>query len=200
MTDRQRGSRQDSRPDREADGLTASDDPTPAPRVPTTGRVPLRLSVAEQPGEDRLDGGWWPQSRDLKAELADLVEHFPARWGRIMCAVVCRSDWADAPRHVLVAGGNVRVGSFEGDAAHVVDLVTTDREVLRLLVVPSDFTRGQGEEALLAAATAGNAHSATDLLDEVTAHPDSDPSGRWTDDGEPWWGPESVAPSFRPGE
>jgi hypothetical protein len=149
------------------------------------------------PGRDHLDGGWWPQSRDLKVELADLVDHFPAQFGRIVRTVVSPPDWDPAPRRISVAsGGYVKVGSFPRDDTHLIHLKTSDRTVLRVLVVPPGFTDDQGAEALLAAATTGNAHSATALLDTVTDSPDIDPMDHWSDDGGAGRGPHPVAPSF----
>jgi hypothetical protein len=49
-----------------------------------------------------------------------------------------------------------------------------------VLVVPSDFSAGQGAEALLAAATAGYAHSAGSLLETVTNEFDVDPDDHWS--------------------
>jgi hypothetical protein len=155
--------------------------------------------MGEQPGTDRLDGGWWPRSRHLAQELADLVDHFPARRGRITRALFSPPDWDPAPRRVPVRGGYVRVGSFPRDDTHLIHLTMSDRTVLQLLVVPPGYTERQGTEALLAAATLGNAHSAADLLKEVTDHPPVDPTGYWNDDGESWWGPDAVPPSFRTG-
>ena len=40
----------------------------------SNGRVPLRLKMTKQPRKHPLDGGWWPQSRDLTAELG---YHYP---------------------------------------------------------------------------------------------------------------------------
>ncbi len=34
-------------------------------------REPLRLELSESPGRGSLDGGRWPQSRDIDVELAD---------------------------------------------------------------------------------------------------------------------------------
>ncbi|MBA2952955.1 hypothetical protein GON03_23285 [Nocardioides sp. MAH-18] len=162
-------------------------------------RVPLRLAMAEHSDQNWLDGGWWPQSRDLAVELADLVHHFPAQHGRIVRALYSPPDWEPAPRRIPVRGGYVKVGSFPRDDSHLIHLTTSDRTVLRVLVVPPGFTEGQGAEALLAAATAGNAHSAADLLHEVTDNPDADPTDRWADGGESWWDEGRVAPSFRTG-
>jgi hypothetical protein len=155
--------------------------------------------MAEHPGSSHLDGGWWPHSRDLTVELADLVEHFPPESGRIVRALVSPPDWDPAPRRIPVARGYVKVGSFPRDDTHLVYLSTADRTVLRVLVVPVGFTRDQGEEALLAAATAGNAHSATALLDEVTDHPDIEPMDHWTDDGGSWASDFDASPVRRGG-
>lgn len=178
--------------------MATSNGPTPVPETPTPSRGPLRLRMAAHPGRDHLDGGWWPQSRDLALELADLVDHFPARFGRIVRALVSPPDWEPAPRRIPVSGGYVKVGSFPGDDTHLIHLKTSDRTMLRVLVVPSAFSLDQGDEALLAAATPGNAHSATELLDEVTEYLDIDPMDHWSDAGGSWWGPHAVAPSFRP--
>lgn len=176
--------------------MTTSNRPIPPIETDSPGRVPLRLRMAEETGTDQLDGGWWPQSRDLAVELADLVDEFPAQFGRIKRAWVSPPDWEPAPRRLVVAAGSVKVDSFPHDT-HLIRLQTSDGTVLQVLVVPPGFTDDQGAEALLAAATRGNAHAATDLLDRVTEYPDVDPEDRWTDDGGVWWGRGREAPSFR---
>ena len=163
-------------------------------------RVPLRLRMAEHPGRDHLDGGWWPQSRDLAAELADLVEHFPPDLGRIVSAVYSPPDWDPAPRRIATTSGYVKVGGFPRDDAHMVHLKTSDGDVMRVLVIPVGLSADQGEEALLAAATRGNAEPAASLLATVTEYPDVDPWDHWNDDGGSWWDPDLPAPSFRKGD
>ena len=145
--------------------------------VPT--RAPLRLRMSEHPGRDQLDGGWWPQSRDLAVEVADLADHFPDSHGHIVRVLFSPPDWDGAVRRVAVQGGYVKTGSFPRDDTHVVQLKTFDRKVLHLLVVPPDYSDPQGEEAMLAASTRGNTHSAGDLLHTVTEHADVDPAGHW---------------------
>lgn len=145
-------------------------------------REPLRLHVTDQPGRDALDGGWWPQSRDLALELADLVDHFPDGYGRVQRVLYSPPDWDDHLRRVPTARGHLKVGSFPRDDTHLVLLTTntSDRRVLRLLVVPPELSPDQGEEAMLAAASRGNARSAAELLETVTEHPDVDPRDHWT--------------------
>jgi hypothetical protein len=179
--------------------MSTSNGPIPTSEIATPTRRPLRLRMARHPGRSHLDGGWWPQSRELAVEIADLVDHFPAELGRIVRVLASPPDWEPFPRRLPVTGGYVKVGSFPRDDTHLIYLKTSDRTMLRVLVVPPGFTRDQGAEALLAAATTGNAHSAKDLLDEVTNYPDIDPVDHWSDDGGSWWGPALLAPSSRSG-
>lgn len=152
--------------------------PTPPSTPPA--RSFLRLRLAKFPGRDRLDGGWWPQSRDLAVELADLVDNFPADSGRVQRAVISPPDWDQPPRKIAVAHGTVKVGSFPKDDTHVILLKTSATQILRILVVPPDLTESEAEEALLAASTSGNAHSATSLLETVTDHTDGTADDHWT--------------------
>lgn len=175
--------------------MTTSNSPV-HPSSPARGS--LRLRMVEHPGRGRVDGGWWPRSHDLAVELVDLVDHFSARFGKVGWVSASRPDWAAAPTRVAVADGYVKVDWRPQADGHVVRLKTAERAVFYLLVVPPDFTDDQGAEALLAASTHGNKHCAADILDLVTEHPDVDPADRWTDSGATWWGPHSVAPSFRP--
>ncbi len=179
--------------------MSTSGRPIPALETPSPSRGPLRLRLAGPLGPHALDGGWWPRSQDLQVELVDLVDHFPEHFGRIVRALVSPADWEQAPRRVPVEGGYVKVALLSGDNTHLIHLTTSDRTVLRVLVVPPGLTDDQGDEALLAAATPRNASSATALLDLVTEYPDIDPMDHWTDDGGSWWGPDPVAPSFRRG-
>ena len=86
-------------------------------------------------------------------------------------------------------------------AVELADLVDhfpprSDR-IVRVLISPPDWDPAPRRVAV--ARGAGNAHSATDLLEEVTDHPDTDPMDHWTDDVGSWWGSDRVAPSFRVG-
>lgn len=133
--------------------MSTSNDPNAAPVPPTPDHGPLRLRLAEHPERDQEDGAWWPYSRDLAVEVADLVDHFPAESGRISRVLFSPPDWDPAPRRIPVARGYVKVGSFPRDDTHLVLLSMADRTVLRLRVVPPGLTPGEGEDAL--AATGG---------------------------------------------
>jgi hypothetical protein len=148
--------------------------------------------MSAHPGRGTLDGGWWPQSRDLTLELTDLASHFPPESGRVVRALFSPPDWDYAPRRLHVGSGQVKVGSFPHDDTHIMVLTTSDRTVLRVLVVPPAMTDAQGDEALLAASSEAYAHSAASLLDEVGATPDVNPSDHWTDEGGSWQSDDLV--------
>ncbi|GAA3835463.1 DUF5994 family protein [Nocardioides panacisoli] len=145
----------------------------------------LRLRMGGHPGRDRIDGGWWPHSRDFATEFAQLVDHFPSDLGRVVRAVYSPPDWDDAPRRVAVERGNgyVKVGKFPRDDTHLLYVTTADRVVYCLLVVPPSFDASQGEEALLASSTAGNRHTAGQLLEVVHNEPTVDRADLWTSEG-----------------
>ena len=136
----------------------------------TPVRVPLRLRMAKHEGRrGPLDGGWWPQSRNLEVELADLVDHFPSTSGRIVRATSSPPDWDDAPKRVPVRTGYIQVGFAAGDDTHVMLLRTSDRRELVILVIPSHLSEEQGEIALAGAATPNSSEGAVDLLARAAA-------------------------------
>jgi hypothetical protein len=153
--------------------------------------------MARPPAPSELDGGWWPQSRDLAVELADLASHFPPGQGEISRASVSPTDWNSSPRRVAVGAGQVRVSAGRGNDLHVIELKTTSRRVLRLLVVPSVMSSEQAEEAMLAAATPGHAYTAESILEIVEESDHADSFDQWNDTGDAWWDPHPVPPSFR---
>jgi len=153
--------------------------------------------MGEKPGSHPLDGGWWPQSRDLTVELGDLVDNFPDEHGRIVRVLYSAPDWDDAPKRVPTKRGYVKVGFDPHDDTHVLMLTTSERQELCLLVVPPDMSRTKGDEALLAAVTPGYATSPGALLTAVRERPDVDDGDHWNDEGEAWWG-SATAPSYRP--
>jgi hypothetical protein len=101
-----------------------------------------------------VDGGWWPQSRDLRVEAADLVDHFPPEVGRINRLLFSRPDWDDGVaegrglRRIQAARGPVKVGSFPRDDTHQMVLSMASGQQLRLLVVPSATDDSEAESLL----------------------------------------------------
>ena len=124
--------------------------------------------MAPVPGAGVMDGGWWPRSRELAHELGELVDHLPVEHGRVVRASFSPPDWDTASRGIPTAPGAITATSSPQDDPHLILLTLADRRTLQLLVVPPALSQEQGEEALLAAATPGYAHSARCLLSTVT--------------------------------
>lgn len=126
---------------RKADVMTTSPN-GPIPATPSPDRVPLRILLDNGPESGPLDGAWWPQSRDLQVEAADLIDHFPLEVGRVDRLLYSPPDWdagtgASGTHRVHTARGVVKVGSFPHDDTHLMVLRMSSRRSLRLLVVPS---------------------------------------------------------------
>lgn len=133
-------------------------------------RVPLRLAVEDGSHTGPLDGGWWPQSRDLQVEAADLVDHFPARVGRVSRLLYSRPDWDPGPsgsalRKIRARRGFVKVGSFPSDDTHLMVAVLSSGTRLRLVVLPSSSGAEDAARVLTAAAERANQRTAAELLD-----------------------------------
>jgi hypothetical protein len=133
---------------------------TSIPVATVEGRVPLRLELDDDP-VGFLHGAWWPQSRDLQPEAADLVDHFPAAVGRINRLLISRPDWdnpaADgrALRRIVARRGPIKVGSFPSDDTHLMILTMATGRRLRLVVVPSDLDDAEGARRMRAVAEHG---------------------------------------------
>ena len=121
---------------------------SPTATAAATDRLPLRLELRPQPHAEHVAGAWWPQSRDLLTEVADLVDHFPDAAGRISRVLYSPPDW-DAPhRRVPTARGVVKAGSFPRDDTHLMVLSMADHTKLRLRVVPPGADETTGRQAL----------------------------------------------------
>jgi Family of unknown function (DUF5994) len=86
-------------------------------------------------GSGRVHGGWWPRSRDTRAQLPDLVTGLNERYGVVLRLAVDALAWDEIPHRITVAGHVVRVGWFT-DMNHVIVVTLGQRKYLQLLVVP----------------------------------------------------------------
>jgi hypothetical protein len=152
--------------------MTTSPTGSPTQQRTLDERVPLRLSLDPGPRSGPLDGAWWPQSRDLQREGADLVDHFPREVGRVERLLFSRPDWdagSEEPNlhRVQAARGPVKAGSFPGDDTHVMVVQVSSGPRLRLLVIPSATAPEVAARLLQRAADGDNTSSPGTLL-EVT--------------------------------
>jgi len=99
-------------------------------------------------------GGWWPHSRDARAQLPGLVAGLNEHLGVVLRLAVDVLAWDEIPRRIAVAGHVVRVGWYT-DMNHVIVVTLGQHAHLQLLVVPPQAA----EQAALAAL-------------EMSTHPD----------------------------
>ncbi len=144
--------------------------------TPSPTRSPLRLALGDLVPGTGPHGAWWPQSRQLQTEVADLVDHFPAGDGVVSRLLFSRPDWDDAvvngaaTRKIRAARGAVKAGSFPSDDTHLVILTMASGQRLTLEVIPSDITPAEGRRRLRSAGVADSTFDGS--LDQ----------GRWDDE------------------
>ena len=106
-------------------------------------RSPLRMQLAASPLVGHRRGLWWPQSRSLQVEAADLVDHFPDQIGHIDRLLFSRPDWDDSVvdgrgvRRIRARRGPVKVGSLPSDDTHLMILLLASGRRVSLTVIAS---------------------------------------------------------------
>lgn len=124
-----------------------------------------RLTLKSAEGSSgHVDGGWWPRSRDLAAELPDLLSELASRLGRIERVSYNLSVWGAVSRKLVVGKSVVRLAGFRSQHPDTIDVIS-GRRLITILVVPPEASTELAERALAAAADPGN----TDPIDELLA-------------------------------
>jgi uncharacterized protein DUF5994 len=119
----------------------------------------LRLKADTTTPTGQVDGGWWPHSKDLAAELPNLFSALGPHIGPIERVSYHLGDWDAAPRKICFDGAVVRLGGYHWQRAATVDVLTA-RQTLTLRVVPPDTVPDAARDALAAAAEAEDASDA----------------------------------------
>ncbi|MHA6764960.1 DUF5994 family protein [Streptacidiphilus sp. PAMC 29251] len=137
--------------------------------APEAGQAPeLRLSLKPETRiRGRLDGAWWPRSRDMAAELPALVTRLDQTWGRITRVTVHEGAWPELPAKVPVGVHVVRLGWF-GPEQEPGDLCLLSYKVGRwdLLVVPPECEPARAALLMAAAADVHETRDAAALLSQ----------------------------------
>lgn len=126
----------------------------------------LRLSLApDGVRAGRLDGAWWPRSRDLLLELPSLAAELDQRWGRITRITVNPAQWPVVPRRIPVAGHVVHAGWFTVEQdEHMIMVCSYAPRRLNLLVVPPSTDRARAARLMSLAADPGSTRTAGALI------------------------------------
>lgn len=98
---------------------------------------------------DRLDGAWWPHSRDITRELPGLIAAVELQFGRIDRITLNGSLWPELPHRIAVAGRSIDVGWFTtGQPGVEVCVLSNDAGRWDLLLVPPESEAGAAEISL----------------------------------------------------
>ena len=125
--------------------------------------VRLRLKPAA-PTSGHVDGSWWPRSRDLAAELPDLLAAVTDRLGSTERVSYHLGDWDPAGRSIDVGGGfAVRLSGFHFQQRDTIDVLGPQKRIT-LLVIPPETSPQTADDALAAAAQPGNTDTVDALL------------------------------------
>ncbi|WP_410567278.1 DUF5994 family protein [Amycolatopsis sp. cmx-4-61] len=124
---------------------------TSTPFAPTASEPRLRLKPTG-PTIGRVDGAWWPRTRDLSAELPSLLVAVAARLGRIDRVTYHLGEWPASPRRLSLDDGVVRLEGFRSQHPGTLTVIGWDRLRLTLLVVPPETGPDAAQRALTAAA------------------------------------------------
>jgi hypothetical protein len=160
-----------------------SPDPDSTTRIPAGvgdrhGALRLQLASTASPAVF-VNGGWWPQSTDLAAELPALLTAVYPQLGPTALVGYHIASWERAEKQVEIHGSSVLLQGFTSEGPHTVIVIGTSGRRLTLLVVPPPTPETAARQALAEAAQptadpAGplavkDAETAEESLHELTA-------------------------------
>ena len=134
------------------------------PRV-LAAELPARLSLTPKTMlAGRLDGAWWPRSRDLAAELPPLAAALEEPWGRVTRVTVNPTRWPVVPHTVAVDGRTLHVGWFTEQDPDKLILLSYTVGRWDLLVIPPETEPAAAARLMAAAAVPGSVLTAGVLM------------------------------------
>jgi Family of unknown function (DUF5994) len=103
------------------------------PLPPNDPRLRLRANV----GSGFVDGGWWPRSGDLSAELPPLLMAMWSAGHQVYRVTSDLASWQRPPRHTTVSGRRVKVDGYRSDPATISLVDQSGWKRIDLVVIPA---------------------------------------------------------------
>jgi hypothetical protein len=133
---------------------------TTLPTSPSTARLHLD---AHRSSARTVDGAWWPRSRNVEAEVTQLVIGAQAELGQIDRVLLNVTEWPDHPRKLEANGQVIRLGFFSS-AAHLATLVRRNGDDVVLLLVPPTASDADAAAAIARAVDSADRSRPVDML------------------------------------
>ncbi|HVV08578.1 DUF5994 family protein [Amycolatopsis sp.] len=135
--------------------------PSPATSIATPTRSRLK---AQAPTTGFVDGAWWPASRDLAAELPELLAALADRPGRIERVTYNLTEWEAAGSRLKIDGQVVRLEGFRSQHPDTVTVTGQGWQRLTLFVVPPETGPAAANDAMTTASQRGNGDTVEELV------------------------------------
>lgn len=134
--------------------------------APSRALQPVRVVLTPRLARvNRLNGAWWPYTRDITLELGPMLSAVAVRIGPARGVLLSRSEWAEAPLSWRPASNpRIRVSWYGTHDRDVVIVVGHSGKRIDLLLVPPAADDETAELAMEMAGCDGNQLSATDTL------------------------------------
>ena len=132
------------------------------------GTALLRLETTHS-RQGVLDGAWWPRSRDIGAELPDLIHVLAGHLGPITRVGLDATAWDELPTRLVIDDRVVHIDSFPvGD--NTVLITRGDQDHFSLLVIPPHATPDAAHAAMARAVRPDNISPAAPILIDTGTH------------------------------
>ena len=150
------------RPARPAAAMLAAA-PVPQARTRLVLRHPSRI-------DGWVDGGWWPYSLDLVAELPSLIQALDRAGFDTEDVTYHLPAWSPVKDDVLVNGRHIRLGGYRSQEPDSITLAGPCGDRLDLLVIAPDTNSRVADRALLFAGGADR-HTPHEILQHAHTAP-----------------------------
>lgn len=106
----------------------------PENQTPALPRLELKPNI---PTSAWVDGAWWPQTRDLAAELPPLLTALTDRVGTVAVVGYHLNAWSHAGPQLDTGSGTIILQGFTADDPQTILIIGANGKRVTLVVVPS---------------------------------------------------------------
>jgi Family of unknown function (DUF5994) len=147
--------------------VVAGPEPTAPVDVPTPDDGRLTLRQPDGAGTRFVDGGWWPRSLDLTAELPALISAAEAAgYGSVRRVTYHLGGWDSAPRRAAMLDRMIKLSGYRTQVPAVISLVDgSGWDHVDIVVIPPDTDSEVAGRALTMAGDDSDQHRAAAILE-----------------------------------